>query len=344
MKRDVYNPSMPQRHRLHEIVDSFPGRRIMAYGDPVLDRFVLGQPKRISREAPVIILHLESQRDLPGGGANAMANIAALGAEVIPVGALGDDEPGQALRTALAQRGIAGKGLVTVPGLRTTTKVRILAGGPSSLRFQVARYDIEDSIPPSAPCQQELLLHLRELAAEADAVTVSDYGYGSVKHDFISVLREALPRTSPIVVDSRFALSRFRGVDGATPNLEELAARIGFPLLDDDSVASAAEQLRMELGARFVVATRGSQGMTLVEEGRKPKHVAVFGNDQVADVTGAGDTVLATLTTALAAGASCLEAVHLANLAGGIVVMKAGTATVGPAELHRAIELAEKLA
>lgn len=342
--KGVYNAVVPLRRRLHDLVDSFLGRRIIVYGDLVLDRFILGQPKRISREAPVIILRFENQRDLPGGGANAMANIAALGATVLPVGVVGDDEPGQTLRAVLGERGIDGPGLVTVSGLRTTTKVRILAGGPSSLRFQVTRYDIEDTLAPDAPCHRELRAHLCELAAHADAATVSDYGYGTVSPNAVAATRAGLPEAAPVVVDSRFGLDRYFAVDGATPNLEELSRNSGRALADSDDIAAAADGLRRRLGARFVATTRGSQGLTLVEEGQSPAHIPVFGTDQVADVTGAGDTVLATLSTALAAGATPLEAAHLANLAGGIVVMKAGTATVDRAELHRAIDLAEHLA
>lgn len=334
---------MSLRPRLHEILDAVPGRRIVVYGDLVLDRFVLGRPKRISREAPVIILHFESQRDIPGGGGNAMANIAALGATVLPVGVVGDDEPGQTLKAALRERGIQGDGLLTVQGLRTVTKVRILAGGPSSLRFQVARYDVEAVLPKDDPTHRRLLESLRDAAAGADAATVSDYGYGTVSADGVGILRRALQDSAPVIADSRFALDDFVGVDGATPNLEELSAMSGHAVEGPGAISAAAESLRRRLGARFVAATRGSQGMTLVEEGGAVAHIPVYGTDQVADVTGAGDTVLATLTAALAAGATPLEAAHLANLAGGIVVMRAGTATLSPGDLHRAIDMAEHL-
>ena len=138
---------MPDQQRLLEIIDRFSSTSVALVGDLVLDRFILGTPKRISREAPVIILHHEGQRDIPGGAANALANMAALGLDVIALGAIGDDEPGAALRRALADRGVATDSLVVVPGYRTPTKVRILGGGASSLKHQVARYDIEDELP-----------------------------------------------------------------------------------------------------------------------------------------------------------------------------------------------------
>jgi D-glycero-beta-D-manno-heptose-7-phosphate kinase len=328
------------RARFHSLVDGFAGRRVVLYGDLVLDRFILGSPKRISREAPVVILRWEGQRDVPGGGANALANIAALGGTGVPVGVVGDDDAGRSLLAALAGHGVDTASVCILPGFRTITKVRVLAGGPASLRHQIARYDIEDVLSEDHPGRPSLLSNLRLAAKDANAAAISDYGYGVVSGEGVSHLRAALPAHAPAIADSRFALSGLAGVDGATPNLEELVATAGGELVDDAAIAGAAEALRARLGARFVLATRGSQGGTLVEAGQPAAHLPVYGSDQVADVTGAGDTVLATLTLALAAGAGAREAATLAMLAGGIVVMKLGTATVSPAELHRAIDQA----
>ena len=331
---------MTARAGLHDIIERFPSRRVVLYGDLVLDRFVLGTPKRISREAPVIILRFESQRDIPGGGANALANLAALGATVFPVGVVGDDEAGSSLLAALANSGVDVAGVVRLPGFRTVTKVRLLAGGAASLKHQVARYDVEDHLPTHDGWRDALLRRLAAVAKGAHGAAISDYGYGVVSADGVARLRAALPAGSPAVADSRFGLQALGTVDGATPNLEELAATVGAMPRGDEAVASAAETLRRNLGARFVAATRGSDGLTLVEEGRAAVHLPVFGTDQVADVTGAGDTVLATITLALAAGARPQEAAVLANLAGGVVVTKLGTATVSRDELHRAVDLA----
>jgi len=327
--------AMGDTARLLELVDRFAGARVALLGDLVLDRFILGTPKRISREAPVIILRHEAQRDIPGGGANALANIAALGAVVAAVAAVGDDEPGAALRAALAARGIDGSDIVSVPGFRTPTKVRILGGGPSSLKHQVARYDIEDILPADGPWRAELEARLAAAAAGADAVAISDYGYGCVTPERVAAIPLA-PHSQWRCLDSRYRIGAFAGVAGATPNLEELEAFCGRRLGSDAAVAAGADELRRALGARFVLATRGNRGMTLVEEG-SAHHLPVFGSDEVADVTGAGDTVLAVLTVALAAGASPLEAAHLANIAAGLVVMKLGTATVTAIELEAAV-------
>ncbi|MBP1621332.1 MAG: hldE 3, partial [Acidobacteria bacterium] len=241
---------------------------------------------------------------------------------------------------ALATRGVDCGDIVVVPGFRTITKVRLLAGGPSALKFQVARYDVEDHLAADRGRHAELGARLARLAGGAGAAAVSDYGYGTVIADNVARLRAALPAPALAVADSRFGLISLGEVDGATPNLEELAAVSGRMPADDAEVAAAAESLRTRLGARFIVATRGSHGLSLIEAGRPALHQPVYGTDQVADVTGAGDTVLATLTLALAAGAAPAEAASLANLAGGVVVTRLGTATVSPAELHQAIDLA----
>jgi rfaE bifunctional protein kinase chain/domain len=327
---------MSDTTRLLEIVDRFTDARVALYGDLVLDRFILGTPKRISREAPVIILRHEGQRDVPGGGANALANIAALGARVSVVAAIGDDEPGDALRAALDQRGIATDMIVTVPGFRTPTKVRILGGGPSSLKHQVARYDIEDELAGDGPWRAELDQHFAEAFGHADAVAVSDYGYGCVDPETVTRVSAVGPATWTCL-DSRHRIGTFRGIASATPNLDELETFCGRRLTNDGEVAAGAEELRRALDARFVLATRGNHGMTLVEVDHEPRHIPVFGTDEVADVTGAGDTVLAVLSIALAAGAEPVDAARLANIAAGLVVMKLGTASVSATELRRAV-------
>ncbi len=221
---------MPDQQRLLEIVDRFSSTSVALIGDLVLDRFILGTPKRISREAPVIILHHEGQRDIPGGAANALANMAALGLDVTALGAIGNDEPGVALRQALNDRGVATSSLVVVPGYRTPTKVRILGGGASSLKHQVARYDIEDELPDEGGWYTELLEALSAVG-DCAAVAISDYGYGCVQPDIVDALREIVGRKTWITLDSRYRIGDFVGVDGATPNLEELEVAVGRRLL-----------------------------------------------------------------------------------------------------------------
>lgn len=328
---------MTRLERLLELIDRFSVDPVVLVGDLVLDRFVLGSPKRISREAPVIILRYEGERNVPGGGANALANLAALDVRAIPVAVVGDDEPGSALTQALADRGVDLRHVVTVPGYRTPTKIRILGGGPSSLKHQVARYDIEDQLSPTGAWTEEFTNQLGRALEGVRVIAMSDYGYGTVSPATVACARQATGAEAWICIDSRYGLSHFTGVSGATPNLEELEACADRALTSDEEVAGAAEELRRRLGARFLLATRGNRGMTLVEESSPPRHLGVYGGDEVADVTGAGDTVLAVLCASLAAGATPLEAARLANYAGGLVVMKLGTATISRDELRSAV-------
>jgi len=328
---------MVSRSRLLKLLDGFGSATVALYGDLVLDRFILGTPKRISREAPVIILRYEAERNLPGGAANALANLAALGVTVRAVGAVGDDEPGTVLVELLEERGVDVSGILRVPGFRTPMKVRLLGGGACSLKHQMARYDVEDHLPADSSWRRRLREHLETTVAEAGALAVSDYGYGAVAPDAVGGLCQVAGRNRWICLDSRYRLGELRGVDGATPNLGELEDWAGRTLPEDGDVGRAAEELRAHLGARFVLATRGNRGMTLVRKGQEPSHIPVWGSDQVADVTGAGDTVIAVLTAALAAGAEPHEAAVLANYGGGIVVMKLGTATVSREELRTAV-------
>ncbi len=203
---------MSDTNNLLGLIDRFSTTRVALYGDLVLDRFILGTPKRISREAPVIILRHESQEDIPGGGANALANLAALGVQVSVVGAVGDDEPGRALTAALSDRGVDISRVVAVSDYATPTKVRILGGGSTSLKHQVARYDIEDSLAPDGSWRGPLIAHLREVAAACSAVAISDYGYGCVQPEALQHLAgEAKPW---LCLDSRYRISSFVGVSG----------------------------------------------------------------------------------------------------------------------------------
>ena len=329
--------SIPSPGRLLDLVDGFVGRRVPMLVDLVADRFLQGTPKRISREAPVLILHYDGERTAPGGGANAAATVAALGGVPIPVGILGDDASGDQLLLALSERGIATDGILRRRGYPTPTKTRILAGGKHSIKQQIVRIDVErtESLSPSE--RSELSLLLDAAARDARVGIVSDYGYGTVDPALVAPLRAALGTKGIILCDSRYRLADFHGVDAATPNEEEAEQFLAGPLAEDLLAASGQGQdLRRRLGAKFLLVTRGSRGMNLFLEDHAVA-IPVSGTDQVADVTGAGDTVIGTFALALAAGATPTEAALLANYAGGIVVMKLGTATLDADELRHAI-------
>jgi len=334
--------SPPTPDRLLGLVDAMAGRPVAMLVDLVADLFITGVPKRISREAPVLILSYQGETLIPGGGGNAVANVAALGGQPLALGIVGDDAHGRDLLAALVARGVTTDGILVRPGYRTPTKVRILGGGKHAIKQQIVRYDIEDRLELTAADRESFGGVMARWAADwgADggigAAILSDYGYGAVAPDVLPAMRAALP-TATVVCDSRYRLADFAGLDGATPNEEEAEALLGGSI-DDDPVRldEAGSALRQRLGARFLLITRGSRGMSLFEDGLAT-HLPVHGTDQVADVTGAGDTVIGAFALALAAGGSPLEAAFLANYAGGVVVMKTGTATLSPEELRHAI-------
>ena len=333
------------RPRLLQITEAMKGKLVVVYGDIVADRFVYGTPKRISREAPVLILRQYRDDVLLGGGGNAINNILALGGLPIPVSVLGRDAQADQLIDRMTSQGIDCSGILRVDRYQTPTKVRILGGFPHSSRQQIVRYDIEDTFDVTEEESRRFGALLRDQMSMCHAGLISDYGYGVVTPLLAANLTVFASR-KPITLDSRYNLLRYPDVSAATPNEEEAAAAAGISLLDngDDRIQEVANALRQSLDCEAVLITRGSRGMALFEkDGRAPILIPVYGTDQVADVTGAGDTVIATFTLALAAGASYAEAAKLANYGGGIVVMKMGTATVSNDELRRAIERDEEL-
>jgi len=333
------------RERLLQLTEAMKGRLIVVYGDIVADRFVYGTPKRISREAPVLILRQYREDVLLGGGGNAINNILSLGGLPIPVSVLGRDAPGDQLVEKMTSQGVDCSGVLRVDRYHTPTKVRILGGYPHAARQQIVRYDIEDTFEISQEESQQFAALLRDQMSICHAGLISDYGYGVVT-PLLAANLTAFATRKPVTLDSRYNLLRYPDVSAATPNEEEAALAAGISLFDngDDRIQEVAEAVQQSLDCEAVLITRGSRGMALFEkDGRAPIFIPVHGTDQVADVTGAGDTVIATFTLALAAGASYAEAAKLANYGGGIVVMKMGTATVSNEELRHAIERDEKL-
>ena len=333
--------SLPTAERLLRLVDGMAGKRVAMVVDLVADRFITGSPKRISREAPVLILRYEGERLAPGGGANAVANVAALGGVPLPVGVVGDDANGDELVAALAALGVETGGIQVHHGYRTPTKVRIVAGARHSIKQQIVRYDIEDCLLLDDAERAALVAPLAGWAADAaGAPTVailSDYGYGAVEPTLVPAIRRALGEGCRLIGDSRYRLDELAGLDGATPNEEEADALLGKPFDGDPArIEANGDSLLRRLGTRFLLVTRGSRGMSLFAADGSA-HLPVHGTDQVADVTGAGDTVIGAFALALAAGASPLEAALLADYAGGVVVMKMGTATLTPEELKAAV-------
>ena len=327
------------RSRLVETVEAFRNRTVVVVGDLIADEYLFGKPSRISREAPVLILRYTEREVLLGGAANATHNVHTLGARVVPVGVVGRDAPGDELLGLFHQAGIATDGIVTENGWTTPMKTRIMAGGYQATRQQVVRLDREPAGELQAITEDALVGRLTPLAERAEAIIVSDYGYGTVTPRVFERIRAIARRTGAVVsVDSRYELPRFTGATAATPNEAELAQLAGSAVDDERGVEKAGRVLLDRLDARLLLVTRGSRGMALLERDGGCSFIPIHGTDEIADVTGAGDTVISTFTVALAGGAAPLDAAALANTAGGIVVMKRGTGTVSPSELVQALE------
>jgi D-glycero-beta-D-manno-heptose-7-phosphate kinase len=333
------------RSRLLQLTEAMKGKLVVVYGDIVADRFIYGTPKRISREAPVLILRQYRDDVLLGGAGNAINNIYSLGALPVPVSVLGNDAAAHTLIAQLTDHGIDCGGILRASRYATPTKVRILGGMPHASRQQIVRYDIEDKFVMSDDEAARFSALLGDAIGTSHAALVSDYGYGVVRpHVVAELTRHAHGKA--ITLDSRYDLLAYPGVTAATPNEEEAAAAAGTSLWngEEEKVGDVARKLQRGLDSDAVLITRGSRGMALLErDATEPLLIPVSGTDQVADVTGAGDTVIATFTLALAAGASFAEAAKLANYAGGIVVMKMGTATASNDELAHAIQRDEEL-
>jgi len=325
--------------RLLDVVDGFRGRTVVVVGDLIADEYLFGKPARISREAPVLILRFTEREVCLGGAANAAHNVHALGARVLPLGVVGRDAAGDELLALFHAAGIPTDGIVTENGRITPVKTRINAGGYQATRQQVVRLDREPTGELQTITEDALVARLTALAERADAFLVSDYGYGTVTPRVFERLRAIARRRGAVVtVDSRYQLPRFTGITAATPNEAELEQLGGTAEDDERGVEKAGRQLLERLDARMLLVTRGSRGMALLERDGATTFIPIHGTDEIADVTGAGDTVISTFTAALASGASPIDAATLANMAGGIVVMKRGTATVSPAELTQALE------
>jgi rfaE bifunctional protein kinase chain/domain len=320
---------------LRELIDRFNGKRVVVFGDLVADVFVYGEISRISREAPVLVLNHRETQIVPGGGANAIHNLWALGASPIPIGVVGDDAEGQQLLEYFSKRGIEIGGITVSKSYRTPSKTRILAGAVHAQRQQIVRMDVGATLQDQK-VRSAAERKLKAAIKNADALLVSDYGYGLAAPQVVS---QTWKNSIPATIDSRFSLLSFSKLTAATPNEPEVEAALGISIGDDAAKLEwAGRTLLRKLKHDALLITRGKDGMALFEKGKKTICIPIHGSDEVADVTGAGDTVIATFTLALASGAGYPEAARLANYAGGIVVMKYGTRPVTHEELVQAVE------
>lgn len=319
-----------------KIFERFPRLKILVAGDFLLDEFVFSDISRVSREAPVLILKYLQSEFRPGGAANTVANLSALGVHAVPLGFVGDDDGARRLLEAWPAALDTGH-VIREPSLATTRKVRILAGSFQSFRQQVVRLDYENPSRLDSEQEARLCRSLEDLVPTCDAVILSDYSLGNLTPTIRQcAIRLARRHGRPLTVDSRDDPAGYPGATTVTPNISELEKVLNERLNDDEKrLEQVGERCRRQWKLDALLVTRGRLGLSLIEKGGAA-HIPAYGTDEVADVTGAGDTVIAAYTASLAAGASFREAACLANWAGGIVVTKRGTATVTMEELGEA--------
>src|SRR5438874_1220368 len=331
-----------RKERLLGLIDGFSSRRVLIAGDLLADEYIYGEVARVSREAPVLILKYDATEIVPGGAGNAANNAAALGGHVRLAGVVGADPEGRRLSGSF-HRGVDRAHIVRVRDYRTPVKTRILAGGVHAARQQVVRIDRKPGWPVAPALGAALAKKIAGAVDACDAVLLSDYGSGLVTPALAATIRRALDRRGrrrpiPVLVDSRYRMLEYRGLTTCTPNESEVEAALGIHIDDDAAALERAGRLLLRrTGMKAVLVTRGSRGMALFEPKRPTVHIPIFGSAEVTDVTGAGDTVIAAVALALAAGASFYEAARLANYAGGLVVMKRGTATTSAREMADAV-------
>jgi rfaE bifunctional protein kinase chain/domain len=327
------------KQSLISLVDRFEQKKVAVWGDLILDEYIYGTTRRISREAPVLILSHKAKEFSLGGGGNALLNLSALGGKPVPVSVVGQDNAGKQILDILRRKKISTEFLIKERSYSTPIKTRILAGEMSTRKQQILRIDQEAKVPETKELKKKLGNTLEKAASQAAALLISDYNYFTVQED---VLKKILPKIKrakkPVTLDSRFRLLHFNGVSILTPNEPEVEHALQVELEDDQAMVNrAGRSLLNRAGSEAVLITRGGKGMILFEKRKPAFSIPIFGSSDIVDVTGAGDTVISALTLALVCGASFREAALLANYAAGLAVMKKGTATVSPQELKEAI-------
>lgn len=327
------------KEELTSVLDEMEGRRILVLGDVVADIYLQGNISRISREAPVLVLEQQKETVVAGGAANVVNNVATLGGSVFAVGLLGNDNGGDGIKEVLSQNGAHIEGFLTDENRPTISKTRIIAGGRATVSQQIVRVDKECHEPMTEAHEKELLKYIKSVLPKMQGVVLSDYGSGTVtprlRKAIISCARK---QGIPSMVDSRYDVKSFKGISYVKQNDAELSAAVGRRLPDEEAVIEAAQELLQELSAEGVLVTRGELGMILVEKDGAVHVIPVSDKSEVYDVSGAGDTCVAAMILALAAGCSPDKAAELSNIASGIAVRKLGTATVSAEELRRVLE------
>ena len=324
----------PTRERLLEAVERFPRVRVLVVGDLILDVFIWGQVRRISPEAPVPVVEVRQETRLLGGAANVVHNLADLGGQVLVSGIIGEDSAGSRLCELFRQLDIPIQGVICEPGRPTTIKTRVIAH-----HQQVVRFDREWRRTPQGISRDAIMAYIGAVLPTVDGVIVSDYGKGMVDGALMDSLRDLTAADKkPIIVDPKpHHADYYRHVTLITPNNTEASTMTGIPIEDPETLLQAGEHLLERLDCQMVLVTRGEAGMALFQRGRAMTTIPTVAR-RVYDVTGAGDTVVSTITLALLAGLAPADAAVLANIAAGIVVGEVGTATVAAERLVQTLQ------
>ena len=319
-----------------KIIAAMEGKSICVIGDMVLDKYTNGRISRISREAPVLVLDYTGEKHVAGGAANVVHNVATLGGAVLAVGVLGADADAANLKEILANASAQTDGLIEDSTRFTVSKNRIIAGGRATVSQQIVRLDKENRQPISVSTEEKILAYLKNALQSVNGIVLSDYGAGTLTDNIVHfVADEAHHYGVPIIVDSRYDIDRFKNVDYIKQNDAELAAAVGHELTTEDDIKQAGDELLHKLDAKGILVTRGEYGMLLLLSNGSSYSIPVSDRSEVYDVSGAGDTCVATFILALTAGADPADAARLSNIAAGIAVRKLGTATVSALELQR---------
>ena len=320
-------------NRCFELLQDFSKAKVLVVGDLTLDEFLTGQVERLSREAPVLIIRHETTKQVPGGGANTIYNLAKLGARVKVAGFTGKDDQGKALVGIFEEAGVDTAGILIDPERPTVTKTRISAHARQSVTQQVVRVDRKSDELPSEALRSQLAEYIRQQLPTVDLVVCSDYGDGTLTKPVI----EAALEHNLTIVDAQKDLQRYRGATLFTPNLPEAELAAGYKIANAQSLSRAGRDLLELTQAEYILVTRGEEGMSLFDRSGKEDSIPAFNKTDVFDVTGAGDTVVAAIALALSAGGSFWEAAVLGNLAASIVVRQFGTSTTNPEEMKEAL-------
>ena len=325
--------------KLKSLVKKLQEAKILVIGDLALDEMVYGDTERISREAPVLILQHTYTKFILGGASNAAHNVATLNdGKVSVVGVIGDDYQAQDLKGAFNEAGINCESLISDASRKTITKTRISGSCSHSITQQIVRIDRQTNAPLSFSTEAKLIEKIKEMIPDFDAVILSDYHIGTLSDKVLNAVFETAKKYSKIVVvDAQKDLDRYKGCYTMTPNLPDTQKHVGFYLDSKEDFLRAGSTLLEQTGADNVLITCGADGMVVVEQGDKYTHIPVFNKSKVFDVTGAGDTVTATYSLALAIGAEPVYAAIIGNIAAGIVVKQFGCATTSIEEILASI-------